>query len=81
MRLYRVERDLRGLNVSIAPGGITYTCAAGSFAAPWTAVRGVVYTHAPCRLRMPLRGCGADRVTIAAAVHHASGGRVGIGRP
>ena len=36
-----VERGLRGLELWIAPQGITYTCAAGGFPMPWPALRGM----------------------------------------
>jgi hypothetical protein len=41
LRWRNAERQLRGLQVWIAPQGVTYTTTAGNFSAPWSAVRRV----------------------------------------
>lgn len=104
----RVERGLAGMELWIAPEGLTYVSEAGVFPAPWSALRGMYFGGRPggrpgapalfvevddwggplaeyatggkpCSLRMPLAGLGADRPTIARAVHEISSGRVTVG--
>ena len=47
----RVARGLAGLELWIAPEGVTYACAAGIFPAPWTAVRGIFFNDVLGRAR------------------------------
>ncbi|MEB3366351.1 hypothetical protein [Saccharopolyspora mangrovi] len=41
LRVYRVHAAMRGLQLVFAPGGVTYISDAGTFTAPWSAVKRV----------------------------------------
>ncbi|TWG07666.1 PH domain-containing protein [Saccharopolyspora dendranthemae] len=41
LRMYRVHAAMRGLQLVLAPAGVTYVSEAGTFTAPWAAVKRV----------------------------------------
>ncbi|MQA93880.1 MAG: hypothetical protein GEV11_04285 [Streptosporangiales bacterium] len=61
----RTDRALRGLSLTLAPGGVTYACTAGVFPAPWSAVRRVLIEGRPgsYALRVDVDGWGGPLAT------------------
>lgn len=47
VRWRRVERGLAGMELWIAPEGLTYVCVAGVFPAPWSALRRMYFGGRP----------------------------------
>lgn len=55
IRWRRINRRMRNLSLRLAPEGVTYTSDAGTFSAPWSAVR---------RIRLQERRLSADHLIV-----------------